>query len=699
LQNVSTSFDIVDKQTTAFQAQCEDILNDQKRTTKLAESIGENLQYYTYLDQIQKRLNSPGAANLVRRQEFREMLSNLDVCLDYMDGHPNQRESTSYRSRYRMLLTRALTLVRNAFTSSLRDIATDVSKRIAERQLNDTTMSALLYAKFRVGAPELKQLGLEIQKRAGPPPNAEPGQEGEYQSLMNELYQSYSATRYKLLSPIITKKMVDIAAAPSTSKDLVAFARSAITFIRGICLDEYELWHEWFETDGGLYDFLESLCEPFYDYLRPRTIHATKILKLCELCTLIQTRYMNEDDEDTFDTPRGPRFDFATLIHPALEDAQTRLVFLTMAILRNDIEYYKPKPEDLDYPSRNYRVKSKQPVLSGRRKSSQNGSLPKAPTIVEDDGSAGEPHFAFDPSSEDWYPTLRKAVWLLSRIYRLVNSAVFDDLAHQIVHQTTLSLISASTLITKQVSPTDGQLFRLKYLLILKQQIVAFDIEFAPSPDVDLFSSVTNTFWELRERGGLFDPRNWIRLLQGGLVPKVVRNMFDAKAELDGQLRSVINDFVAAFAARVTEPVSDSTFVKKGKGPPSPDDTKAASVAVRKAVERDVLFLRKKLDEYLDDSRTRETLVQAVQDQVVQSYEDFFEKRVADADDGSVSSRGRSGRSKGKGRADQVWDPDIFAEWVEGVFGVRRLGFVPEDEQDVGGDSGSVGGRSDDASL
>jgi conserved oligomeric Golgi complex subunit 3 len=310
-------------------------------------------------------------------------------------------------------------LLRNHFTNSLKEISADVQKRIADKQLNDTTMSALLYAKFRVDAPELKRMGLEIQRRAVVPAGADPGTEPEYQGLMNELYQSYAAARRRLLLPIVIKKMADIANTPSTSKDLVAFARTAITFIRGICFDEYDLWYEWFYSDGALYEFLEGVCEPFYDYLRPRTIHETQILKLCELCTLIQTRYMG-DEEGEADSPTGPKLEFAALIHPALEDAQTRLLFLAVTILRNDIEYFKPQPADLDYPAKNHRVKSKQPVLSGRKTS--NGPLtpmPKTPTVVEEDG--GEPHFVFDPSSSDWYPTLKKAVWLLSRIYRLVH--------------------------------------------------------------------------------------------------------------------------------------------------------------------------------------------------------------------------------------------------------------------------------------
>jgi hypothetical protein len=428
LSSLSESFKVVEAQTNAFRTQCEGLIDDQKRITKLADDMEQNLRYYLYLEPTTKRLNAPGAGKIVRGTEFVEMLANLDSCLEYMQTNSKHREAETYRSRYRLLLTRALTLIRVHFTEALREIAADVSKRIADRQLNDTTMSALLYAKFRVGAPELKSIGLEIQKRAVLPAGAAPGGEAEYQSLMNELYQSYSATRGRLILPIVTKKIGEIAQAPSTSTDLVAFARSSISYIRGICFDECDLWREWFEGDGGLYDFLEAVCEPLYDYLRPRTIHETQILKLCELCTLIQTRYMEEEEEES--PVEANKLDFSAIVHPALEDAQNRLVFLSLAILRDDIERYKPKPEDLDYPAKNKKhatsgTKSNQPVLSGKKQPKSEVPptpfMPKTPTIVEDDDPDARWNFNTEAAFQDWYPTLRKAIWLLSKIYRLVH--------------------------------------------------------------------------------------------------------------------------------------------------------------------------------------------------------------------------------------------------------------------------------------
>ena len=232
-----------------------------------------------------------------------------------------------------------------------------------------------------------------------------------------------------------------------------------------------------------------------------------------------------------------------------------------------------------------------------------------------------------------------------------------------------MSLHQAATLISSKAGSTDSQLFLIKHLLILKQQIVAFDIEYV-TPDVSFdFSGVTNTFYELRERGGLFDPRNLWRFTGSGFIPKVVESMLDAKVELDGRLRTVINDFTSNFASRMTNVVDEKATSKKTF------DAVRAVRTIQEVAEKEVLLLRRKLDEYLDDSRTKETLVGAVQDQVIQNYETFYDLHTADK-----RINGKAVSKKGKGRDDDVWDPDMFTEWAQGVFKVGRMGIQDRDD-------------------
>lgn len=154
-------------------------------------------------------------------------------------------------------------------------------------------------------------------------------------------------------------------------------------------------------------------------------------------------------------------------------------------------------------------------------------------------------------------------------------------------------------------------------------------------------------------------------------MPTVVTNMLDAKAELDGRLRGVITEFVNSFAGRMTKALG-------GKDP------HIFTIDVRATLEKDVPFLRGKLEEYIADPRTKETLVAAVMDRIVTVYEEWYEE---------YSKGGNKGSRKGKGREDEVWGPEAFGEWAAGVFNVGRLGFVGDAGEDEEGMSrrGSVG--------
>ena len=108
-------------------------------------------------------------------------------------------------------MTRALTLVRVYFVNSLKAISNDINQRISGKQMNETTQSALLYAKFRSSAPPLKNVVGEIELRSR--------DNEEYAALLNECYQAYFGVRLRLVTPIIMARMAEI----SGTKDIVVY--------------------------------------------------------------------------------------------------------------------------------------------------------------------------------------------------------------------------------------------------------------------------------------------------------------------------------------------------------------------------------------------------------------------------------------------------------------------------------------------
>ena len=84
LETLCQSFRAVEDQTRTFRAQCDDLLSEQKRLQVLANEVGTDLYYYSYLDNVTRRLNAPGAGRLADDDVFGEVLENLEACIAFM---------------------------------------------------------------------------------------------------------------------------------------------------------------------------------------------------------------------------------------------------------------------------------------------------------------------------------------------------------------------------------------------------------------------------------------------------------------------------------------------------------------------------------------------------------------------------------------------------------------------------------------
>jgi conserved oligomeric Golgi complex subunit 3 len=158
--------------------------------------------------------------------------------------------------------------------------------------------------------------------------------------------------------------------------------------------------------------------------------------------------------------------------------------------------------------------------------------------------------------------------------------------------------------------------------------------------------------------------------------------MKDARTEVDERLRTVIGELVSGWSARMTGPLSLPPGYGDGQAPPrgrnpaprktsvsgtTKNDDAAVALRVRESVEREVPLVRRKVDEYIHDRRTRDMLLRAVLEDVLVKYAAWLENR------GIASQGGKAGsRAKGKGREDSVWEEEAFGEWAFGAFGLDQ---------------------------
>ncbi|KKA26988.1 hypothetical protein TD95_000522 [Thielaviopsis punctulata] len=147
LEKLTDSFKSVDQQTTTFRSQCEDLIADQERLKKLADEVGTDLHYYGYLDNATRRLNAPGASRLVDDSSFADIFRHLDSCIKFMSQHTTYRDAETYLARYQALLTKALHLLETGLSNQLDRVANNLGPQINNTN-SESAQHALSYDRF-----------------------------------------------------------------------------------------------------------------------------------------------------------------------------------------------------------------------------------------------------------------------------------------------------------------------------------------------------------------------------------------------------------------------------------------------------------------------------------------------------------------------------------------------------------------------
>ncbi|KAF3825818.1 hypothetical protein GH733_006645, partial [Mirounga leonina] len=278
-------------------------------------------------------------------------------------------------------------------------------------------------------------------------------------------------------------------------------------------------------------ELLEKLCVSLYDVFRPLIIHVIHLETLSELCGILK----NEVLEDHVQNNAEQLGAFAAGVKQMLEDVQERLVYRTHIYIQTDITGYKPAPGDLAYPDKLVMMEQIAQSLKDEQK--------KVPS---------EASFSDVRLEETESNNLRKSVKsILSPMFGLnINKrAVFQGLSQEALSACIHSLLGASESISKNKTQIDGQLFLIKHLLILREQIAPFHTEFTIkeiSLDLkktrDAAFKILNPmtvprFFRLNSNNALIE-----FLLEG--TPEIREHYLDSKKDVDRHLKSACEQFI-----------------------------------------------------------------------------------------------------------------------------------------------------------
>ncbi|KAI6078451.1 Component of oligomeric Golgi complex 3 [Aix galericulata] len=536
LEALQKQYLFVSTKTGTLHEACEQLLKEQSELVDLAENIQQKLSYFNELENINTKLNSPTLS--VNSEGFIPMLAKLDDCIAYISSHPNFKDYPVYLTKFKQCLSKAMHLIKTYTVNTLQNLTSQLMKRDPSSVPNSDNAFTLFYVKFRAAAPKVRTLIEQVEQRSEKMP--------EYQQVLNEIHQCYLDQRELLLGPSIASTVTELTS--QNNRDHCALVRSGCAFMVHVCQDEHQLYNEFFtKPTPKLDELLEKLCLSLYDVLRPMIIHVIHLETLSELCGILK----NEMLEDHVQNNAEQLGAFAAGVKQMLEDVQERLVYRTHIYIQTDITGYKPAPGDLAYPDKLEMMEQiAQSLKDEQKKLPSEASFsdvrledPESCSLVKS-GSAESlnPRHQSTVSPADlhgmWYPTVRRTL-----------RAVFQGLSQEALSACIHSLLGAADSISKNKTQVDGQLFLIKHLLILREQIAPFHTDFTIKEiSLDLKKTrdaafkilnpkTVSRFFRLNSNNALIQ-----FLLEG--TPEIREHYIDSKKDVDRHLKSACEQFI-----------------------------------------------------------------------------------------------------------------------------------------------------------
>lgn len=646
LNSLMFQYDKVAKGTQDFATQATLLLNKQEELETKTAQMDHILTVFEPLERISKTLVSSGN-HIIKTGKLARILEQLQECLDFLDAHKSYKDSEVYTIRYRQCMTRGLTLVRNYLIEYLRSKTTQVSAKLQEKDLTSLTLDIYMYSEFTSELDRQDEstsfpvlVGEIVDKCAT---------HAEYQGLVSDVLQQYFRLRLQFVPHYVLQQQL-----PDKETSMVVHCQRSIAVFKKLLEKEYTLFtrffplHQWDPLQHqfvlhGLYSFFKEVLEPLYDDVRNKILREHSISELCHLTNLL-TSYFDFDDAVSVATAADPRIEYGVLFEPMLNDAQARLIFRIQNYIDNKLVRYRPQPEDLQ--------------LGSRKKERRDSVL--------------------DEFDENLFPALYVpvgiALTILSSIYELVHSMVFDDIAHYIVHSCIYMLRNgAMKLAVAHLGPVDATLFYLKNLIALKNQLANFDIQFVRTETSLDFTSGILELIHIFRSGELYVTYNEEGLLElvKRSVPKVINNMIDAQNEIELELSNAVNEFVTKCTNLICAPVVDDTK----------QTLKEKAVLINDNVLMKIPHYYSQIKVFIDEDDIVKYLVDMLSGLVATTYENFYKVLEARLDKNDLNPE----------EMDDVMEPETFFNFLnETISGLFEADSKIEFNTDVLGDVASL---------
>ena len=470
--------------------------------TKHAEEIGLPLKHYDAVDRIgvavgvlfKGKTTVRGLAKVkVDNDDFPLVLDEIDEAVAFFGRESGGREALQmaekaskgkhqqqllsgnieYFRRALALQEAALDLIREAVVERISHTSTQVADALNIPKIpipQDKLESSLVYTRFHGISSRSNRLLTLVRRRLN---------HGDaYAELLHLCRSTYCNSREKLLKATVMSHMDSL----KGQHGLVGMTRLASVFLIRLCTVETSLYLDFFgdkkveepskddeEKEGGergggqkkksmasqvvaddgtyfdseFQNYLTNLCSSLHRTIRRGLVTMLDLDTLCQIVSVLrEERSMASASPTTVAAARA--------ISSVIEDAQERLIFCANSALTKEVVRFKASPADLDYPDRL------------QKKDDDGAAADAGANLSEEDKMEKQLLQVY----ESWFPPMRSVLKILSKIFRVVEPNIFEDIALQSVQACTKCLRDGATYIKGRRGQMHSDLFLVKHLLV-----------------------------------------------------------------------------------------------------------------------------------------------------------------------------------------------------------------------------------------
>ncbi|UPR01228.1 Sec34 domain-containing protein [Chloropicon primus] len=603
----------VRSKTQSVQAQCKRLSREREQLEEFASAVKSKLDFFDELQRIGDQLNSrqqEGSA-----EDYIDSLGKIDDCIAYLASNTQYVDSSSYLTKYRTLQHKALGSVRQfvctAFSKATEEVQGAQERSKAEAEAGNKASSsstgiesALLYVKFKAAVPDLQKIIGAIQVRLN---------RQDYARLMHDIQRFYSEKRVEILSEAVEEHLVNY----QSSNELPMLLRLGCAYLIQVTQMEYQLYRYFFPSfdPEALKLVITPLCTILYEIVRPYFIAMYDVSGLCGIVNILKTEII----EEQFSGPKGESLAaMRPVIEEILADVQERLVYSMQHYIRDEIAYYAPTQEDLQVDT----------MAKGKEGDRENGD-------GETPGEAKDGEKDQEEGPSNLYPAVQNTLLCLVKTYGCLELQTFGGLAQEAIQYCTDSCIVASQEIAKSTGLLNSQLFLIKNLLALREQLSLFDVDFG-SDETELdFSHMRDHMRRiLRGESSLFalGSSNAVFQLLGNARPRINKMRLDSKKELEKRLKTCCESYIMgvtklsvdpmlSFITKVTATrVASSRKALKDHAFATPSKLTEIVKTVNEALEGTLPEAITKMRRYLDNPNTHSVLMKPIKSNIAEAH-------------------------------------------------------------------------------